>query len=330
MLEHIPARLLAFTALVGTFLHYRIILLSALIAALLTSVRTRLADEVRKRSSARNDAGSGGTERRTILTRLECGQVFLFATGDQLGTVGGTHVARPLAFVARLRTCLKGGGMRVIGGKALADGEKGHGESENGQAQRLHEKLHRWGETGTGQTGPFFAATLVPPDWPPRSWLHSLFARLTGWQHSGLAATRFVQHILSMYERHLCRSRVAASETSHGQAGHRTRRLHSKGRSNPQPYRPHRMPLHRRADHGRAVRERVQVCLPVGHDPQQGHSQSYRRPAYLTGFVGSCVPVLRGVICPRNLDHGKRCSPILAAGPRMGRWPLRAQAVLQF
>ena len=58
------------------------------------------------RPAPRNDLCGGGTDRRTILTVRQGFQVFLFAFGQQMRTMGRTGVARSLAIRAGFGTRL--------------------------------------------------------------------------------------------------------------------------------------------------------------------------------------------------------------------------------
>ena len=84
------------------------------------------------RSTSRNDLSSGSAAGRTVLTLFEGRQVFLLALGNQRGTMGRTHVARPLAIAARLGTRFVRCVMFVVGCEGGSEGEYGHGETEEG------------------------------------------------------------------------------------------------------------------------------------------------------------------------------------------------------
>src|SRR5207244_13403249 len=96
VLEHLAASLLAFTALVGTFLHDLIVgVLLASIAAALAGLGAGGADEVRERPAPRRDRRRRRTVRRAVLARLQRVQVLLLAVGDQLRPVNAANIRRP-------------------------------------------------------------------------------------------------------------------------------------------------------------------------------------------------------------------------------------------
>jgi hypothetical protein len=142
MREHLLARLLAPAALLGTFLHNRIVRgLLTFFTTALAHLRARLADRLGVHPLAGGDAGRGGTMGCTILTAAQDSQVILFALGEKIGTVTGTAVTGTRAVTARFGTMLVGGRLFVFGSPARTEGEQTGGEGGDRQTHFPHRSL---------------------------------------------------------------------------------------------------------------------------------------------------------------------------------------------
>lgn len=92
------ARLLALAAFLGTRLHVRIIWeCLARLGTMVATLRTAIGHHCGKRPATRTNLGTGSTAGCTVPTVHQARQMFLLAVGQQVRTVGGTHVARTLA-----------------------------------------------------------------------------------------------------------------------------------------------------------------------------------------------------------------------------------------
>src|SRR5438874_1412646 len=108
MSEHIAACLLASLALLGAFLHHRILgKFLALLAAAVARLGAGGTDEVGVRSHAGSNTGGGRAMSCAVRARLKRLHVLLFALRNHVGAVCGAGVAHTLAIVAGLGACLK-------------------------------------------------------------------------------------------------------------------------------------------------------------------------------------------------------------------------------
>lgn len=132
------ARLLALAAFLGTRLHVLIIgERFARFGTMIAALGTAIGHHGGQRPATRTDLRTGGTAGRTVPTVHQARQVFLLAIGQQMRTVRGTQVARPLAVGAGFGTLLQ----------LLIDlhfrrlgliGERIHADDGEGESQRHH------------------------------------------------------------------------------------------------------------------------------------------------------------------------------------------------
>jgi hypothetical protein len=112
MLEHVPAGLFTFAALLGAFFHVPIIKPRTFLTALATGFRTGGANEVGEHALPRRDTGGRGAMIAAVQTGSQSVRVLFFPLGKQMPAMGRTGIAGALAVVAGFGALLKG--LRVM------------------------------------------------------------------------------------------------------------------------------------------------------------------------------------------------------------------------
>ena len=105
MLEHLPAFLFAFSALIRALFHHLVrFVFVAGITTSFTCIGTGRTNQIAKRTLSSNDARCGLARRRTVGTGLQRREMVLLTFRQHLGAVTGTRIAQTPAVVAGFGT----------------------------------------------------------------------------------------------------------------------------------------------------------------------------------------------------------------------------------